>query len=280
MILTDIPFTCFDIETTGLNPLDHNIIEVGAVKFTINEGIIDTFSSFIAFDGVIPKEVIKIHGITDNMIEDAPSISQVLKDFITFIDNNYLLAHNASFDASFIGFEIGKLGLEYPTNPIYDSLILSRKVFPNVKSHSLTNLIKTFKIESTQSHRALDDALATMKVFFKLIKRINNSGIKDLNYLKRLVTPIFFSQFTLESFNNFTKLLKQLNQAIDESNHLMITYTNRLNEVTKRDILPSSIILKNGYIYLEGFCYLREEERHFRIDRIKKLQVQSGTLID
>ncbi len=269
-------FVSFDIETTGLNPLDHHIIEVGAVKFSHSQGIIDTYSSFVAYDGVIPEGVIKIHGITSKMLIGAPPISEILKQFSEFIGEASLLAHNSSFDASFIGYQIGRHGFEYPKNQIFDTLDLSRKLLPSLKSYSLTNLKKHFDIVADQAHRALDDAKATMELFNILIKDWSGRSAQSLRGLIKINPPIHFYDFTLKSFIKHQEKVESINKAIEKKDKLLISYSDRQNQRSKRFVLPSAISLNNGYLYLVGFCLLRKEERHFRLDRITDLEIQPG----
>ncbi len=269
-------FVSFDIETTGLNPLDHRIIEIGAVKFTLGQGIIDTFSSFVAYDGVIPKGVIKIHGITSEMLIGAPPIGQILEQFVEFIGEGGLIAHNASFDASFIGYQLGHHQLEYPKNQIFDTLLLSRKLLPTAKSHSLSNLKKQFNILVDKEHRALDDAKAAMELFNILIKDWTRPSVKYLSNLIQMNPPVHFYEFTLASFNKHQEKVKSINQAIEKKDKLLISYSDKQKHQSERFVLPSAILLNNGYLYLVGYCLLRQEERRFRLDRITHIETQPG----
>jgi len=273
------PFVCFDIETTGLNPLVDSVIEIGAVKFSVDQGEINRFESFIAFNGEIPEKVIKIHGITSDMLEGAPELSDVLIDFIRFIGDCPLVAHNASFDCSFIGYQLGKLGFTYPSNSVYDSLIISRKVFSHLQSHSLSSLKKTFEINSNQSHRALDDALATSEIFNLLTERWSKKRNRPLDNLKKEFPPIHFSDFSLETFNSHVEQVDQINEAMGLKRKVLITYLDKQNKKSEREILPTGIVLNNGYLYLDGYCYLRKEDRRFRLDRIQNIRIQPEELV-
>ncbi len=195
IILNKLTFVGFDIETTGLDSKDHEIVEIGAVRFSIEEGLMDTFSSLVAPENPIPPKLTKIHGITNEMVKDAPSIESVLKDFIEFIGEDPLLAHNAKFDARFIAYYLGQHELSYGKNPIYDTLPLSRKIVPDSENHKLPTLVKNFRIKVSQAHRALDDSKACMEVFMKLMSLWMGNEDKYLSDLNTLNRPVRFSRF-------------------------------------------------------------------------------------
>jgi DNA polymerase III epsilon subunit family exonuclease len=135
----------FDVETTGLDPAREEIVEIAGVKFTFERKggklvakEISQFSSLVKPSKFIPDEAIRIHNITNQLVEDAPEPAGVLKDFIRFCGlSSVLVAHNASFDAAFIGKAIRRAGQVMPQNPIIDSLKIVRKILPEYGSHKL-----------------------------------------------------------------------------------------------------------------------------------------------
>ena len=95
------PFTIFDTETTGMSPCNDRIVEIAAVKID-TDGCHNRFHSLINPQLPIPSQVSQIHHITDEMVKDAPSFSQVGSDFLAFLENSTLVAHNARFDLGFL----------------------------------------------------------------------------------------------------------------------------------------------------------------------------------
>jgi len=127
----DGEFVVFDIETTGLSADKDKITEIGAVK--IKEGkIVDTFSTFVNPEIPIPEFVVKLTGITDDMVSDAPTIDKVLPEFLEFVGTSPLVAHNAVFDTGFIRHN-ARLINRNVDNPVIDTLELSRQMFPELK---------------------------------------------------------------------------------------------------------------------------------------------------
>lgn len=174
----DDDFVVFDIETTGLRADKDAITEIGAVK--VSQGkITERFQTFVNPQRPIPQNITELTGITDDMVKDAPVISDAIKDFYTFCKNSVLVAHNASFDTSFIK-EASRLnGLEFNFTYI-DTLELARCLVGGVKNHKLDTLTKHFGVKLTNHHRAIDDAAATGEVFLHLLELLKEKGITDI----------------------------------------------------------------------------------------------------
>lgn len=161
-------FTSVDTETTGISPNHGRIMEIGAVKFD-NKGIIDSWSSLFNPEMEIPQFIQDLTHINQQMVQNQPLICQKLPDFLAFIDNTILLAHNAQFDLNFINFECEKAGFRVTTNKTIDTLRFSKFMYPQLEKHKLDFLADHFKINKGSSHRALDDAITCMEVFKKLV---------------------------------------------------------------------------------------------------------------
>lgn len=156
-----------DTETTGLNHKTDKLIEIGAVRL-INGEIDDTFSALINPEIPIRHSSFKIHGISDEMVADKPTIDAVLPDFLVFMGDAPYAAHNAIFDYSFINQATKTVLNQRFSNRRIDSLQMYRSVFPDEPSHGLSALLERFGEESTVNHRALDDAMGLAKVFLRL----------------------------------------------------------------------------------------------------------------
>ncbi len=165
--LTQTEYVVFDIETTGLDLMSNGITEIGAVK--IKDGkIYQQFTSLVKPDYRIDADNFKITGISEEMVKDSPKIAQVLPDFIKFIDGATLVAHNASFDMSFIKRFANAEDYEVK-NKVLDTMELSRKYMPQLKRHDLGTLAEYFQVVF-HHHRALSDAYATAEIFIELMK--------------------------------------------------------------------------------------------------------------
>ena len=164
----DDTFVVFDIETTGLSKETESITEIGAVK-VVDGKIIDRFSTFVNPERPIPAEITKLTGITNEMVADAPVITEILPKFLEFCQDAVLVAHNANFDTGFIRLNAErKCGIEVK-NTVLDTLELSRALLPELKKHKLDIICEKLGVSLEGHHRAVNDAEATAEVFLKFI---------------------------------------------------------------------------------------------------------------
>lgn len=165
-------FTAFDTETTGLSSKYEKIIEIGAVKFDKN-GIIDTYSVLINPEKVISSNITSITGITNQMVCNCPTFSEITPSFLNFINETKLVAHNAKFDISFVNAELEKTpynNLRKSQCNAVDTVKVSQKVFPALPCYKLQELAKHFNIKVDAAHRAYDDARVCMELFLFCMK--------------------------------------------------------------------------------------------------------------
>ena len=164
----DDTFVVFDIETTGLSKETESITEIGAVK-VVDGKIIDRFSTFVNPERPIPAEITKLTGITNEMVADAPVITEILPRFLEFCQDAVLVAHNANFDTGFIRLNAErKCGIEVK-NTVLDTLELSRSLLPELKKHKLDIVCEQLGVSLEGHHRAVNDAEATAEGFLKFI---------------------------------------------------------------------------------------------------------------
>lgn len=237
----DNEFVVFDIETTGLSSKNDEITEIGAVKIK-NNIIIDSFSTLINPEKNIPEKIVELTGITNDMVKDKPTIATVLPEFLNFIGNSPVVAHNADFDTGFIRDKANRYSMNF-NNTTIDTLKLARALLPNLKRHRLNVIAKELNISLENHHRAVDDAKATAEMFIKFIemmKERNIVSLKDIN--THLSTKIDFK--TLKTYHivilakNYTGL-ENLYKIVSESH---------LNYFYKRPRIPRSLLNK----YREG----------------------------
>lgn len=178
----DDEYVIFDLETTGFYPGKDGITEIGAVKIKNGE-IIDNFSTFVNPERHIPQEVTSLTGITDEMVAEAPKFKQALPKFLTFIGDAVLVAHNADFDMRFIRYFCKEMDREV-NNTVLDTLELGRVLLTDLKNYKLNTLAKELGVKLENHHRAVDDALATAKIFMEFIHMLRNKNISNLEELE------------------------------------------------------------------------------------------------
>ena len=184
-------FVSFDLETTGLSSRMEEIIEIGAVKMK-NGMEVERFQSFVNPGKPLSAFTTELTSITNDMVKDAPNIKDALVKFLEFSKDCILVAHNAIFDVSFVKEAINKLGLPKLTNPIIDTLPLSRFLYSDHRSHTLGSVARRFNIEYDEevAHRADYDAEVLSNVFDVMLNEIvNNRGIKKHEDIDTLQDP-------------------------------------------------------------------------------------------
>ena len=174
-------FVVFDLETTGLSKDSDKITEIGAVKIE-NGKIIDRFSTFVNPERPIPKKIVELTSITDEMVANAPKIDELLPKFLDFCKGCTLVAHNAKFDTGFIKKASQDLGLLYDFQHL-DTLMLARGLYPELGNHRLSTLNKHLNVPLLHHHRAVDDAKATADIFIKMQDELEKREITDISEL-------------------------------------------------------------------------------------------------
>ncbi len=168
-------YVVFDLETTGISCNLDQIVEISGVK-VIGGKVADNFSTLVNPQRPIPWQASQVNGITDDMVEDAPYIDDVLGQFIEFIGDFVLIGHNIkSFDLKFIYRESERLFGKFPDNDFVDTLILARHMFPEMEHHRLGDMADLFKLKNDQEHRALSDSMVNQKIYEKMGKLLMNS---------------------------------------------------------------------------------------------------------
>ncbi len=173
-------YAIVDIETTGGGVKTSKITEVAIIKHD-GEKIIDKYTTLVNPETSIPKFVVHLTGITNEMVEKSPKFFEVAKSIVEFTEDCIFVAHNVNFDYGIIRKEFKQLGFDY-RRPHLCTVKVSKIIFPGYKSYGLKKITKELGIKLTNHHRALGDAEATSVLFEMLIE-------KDLKKVQDLVIP-------------------------------------------------------------------------------------------
>ncbi|MBI5784978.1 MAG: DNA polymerase III subunit epsilon [Rhodocyclales bacterium] len=179
--LSELAYTVFDTETTGLEPSNGDeIIQVGAVRI-VNGRLLrqEIFDQLVDPRIPIKPEGIPIHGITEDMVRGQPTIDMVLPAFHEFCTDTVLVAHNAAFDMRFLQLKEERTGIRFQ-QPVLDTLLLSAVIHPNQESHRLESISERLGINVIGRHTALGDSFVTGEVFLKIVGLLNAMGIHTL----------------------------------------------------------------------------------------------------
>ena len=183
--LCETSFVVFDLETTGAKAPPCRITEIGAYKVE-NCELVGEFHTLVNPEVPIPPFITSLTGISDDMVRDAPRFCEVVDDFLRFIGESVLVAHNSPFDLGFLNHEIGLVHEECRVgNPALCTVQLSRRLLPDIENHKLKTVASYYSVDLINHHRASDDARATAKIFINLLKMLNEQGINDLGSARK-----------------------------------------------------------------------------------------------
>ncbi len=193
--LSELTYTVFDTETTGLEPSNGDeIIQIGAARIVNNRLLRqETFNQIVDPEIPLKPESIPIHGITEDMVRGQPNIDVVLPAFHEFCEDTVLIAHNAAFDMRFLQLKEERTGIRF-TQPVLDTLLLSAVVHPNQESHKLDVILERLGIAIGTRHNALEDALATGEVFLKLVKLLEDMGVVTVRQALEAAEKTYFAR--------------------------------------------------------------------------------------
>ncbi|MBO5011530.1 MAG: 3'-5' exonuclease [Elusimicrobiaceae bacterium] len=184
MNLNEIRFACLDTETTGLSPETGGKICEIAVSVSQGGRVVDEFSTLLNPGLPMSPEVIAIHGITNEMVKDAPSFSDVLPRLLGLLDNCVIVAHNADFDVSFLRAEFASCGMRFPPYPVVDTLKLARKSGKFARNR-LGLIAEELGISCQGWHRAMADTKMAEQIFYYFLTILSKEGVTTLEQLNQ-----------------------------------------------------------------------------------------------
>jgi DNA polymerase-3 subunit epsilon len=193
--LTDLSYTVFDTETTGMDPAaGDEIIQIGAARL-VNGRLLkgECFEQLVDPRCAISAASIPIHGITSQMVAGQPTIDQVLPAFHAFAQDTVLVAHNAAFDMRFLQLKEKTSGVRFE-QPVLDTLLLSALMHPNQESHRLEAIAERFGVKVSGRHTALGDALVTAEIFLRLLPLLAKMGIHTLGQAREATQQTYYAR--------------------------------------------------------------------------------------
>ncbi len=231
-------FIIFDIETTGLSVMQEKITEIGAVRM-VNGDIKDTFSTFVNPEKHIPEKITELTGISDDMVADAPSEREAVRKFLEYCgEDAIVVAHNASFDTSFIKAAAQRNDLKYTLTHI-DTLAVSRGLFPQLAKHKLDTIAKHLKLGNFNHHRACDDAMMLARIFQVMLNKLSEEyGIKNTSQISTILPKP-----SIKTYKYFHQIILVKNQAGLKNLYKLISKSH-IEYFYKKPLLPKSELVK------------------------------------
>jgi len=270
--IDDVEFTVFDTETTGLEPRSGDrIIEIAAVRLKAGERLAQ-FHTLVNPHREVSQAAFKVNRILPSMLESAPDMEKVMPEFLDFIKDTCLCSYNAPFDLEFLDNELKLMGKESLQGiVVVDLLGMARRLIPGLERYSLSFVTEKLGIKFAQEHRALSDVELTLRLFSRLKEMLKAKGIEDFANFAGLFG---INTHFLDDIIN--QRVSQIQQALALGVKLKIKYlAGSSAEVTERQVMPKEVRQDRGRTYMIGHCFLRKDERAFRVDSILHLELDT-----
>jgi DNA polymerase III epsilon subunit family exonuclease len=265
-------------------------VVVGVLTKEAGGGIVDELQSLINPGRPISYGAAAVNGITDSMVRNAPPFRKVASTLTEMLsaEKTVLVAHNSSFDLSFISAELRQAGYDPPANPVIDTLALARRCY-TFASNKLGSVARALGINTYGLHRALADATITWHVLKRFLWDLEAKGITTLDELIAVqgsLTPLsgwhggwsarpsIMEWDGTQPYCPIQGLPPLVEQAMRTRTPVKIRYAGSDGRVTVRVVQPLKVTLNEQATYLVGYCQLRKEERSFRLDRIVELRIE------
>ncbi|KAA3662253.1 MAG: WYL domain-containing protein [Chloroflexi bacterium] len=263
----ETPLVILDTETTGLHPwLGHRIVEIGAIRLE-NGQVIDTFNQMLDPGRSMDPAATAVNGIQDSDLIGQPLFSNIIDDLLSFLDGALIVAHNAGFDADYLGMElfIDSYASTKPSlklsNPWLCTLQLARKNF-HFGQNNLGHIAQKLGVRIGRAHRALNDVYTTSEVLKRMVAELEKQRMNTVgDLLLAQGGPIYATTPELPFLSPI------IQEALDTQQSLRIVYKGQRRE-SQRVITPFYPTYNLGNSYLIAHCHLNDEQRTFRIDRI------------
>ncbi|MCD7814005.1 MAG: PHP domain-containing protein, partial [Lachnospiraceae bacterium] len=235
----DADFVVFDLETTGFSPQNNRIIEIGAVKVQ-NGKITDKFSTFVNPQVPIPFRIEELTSINDNMVMDAPTIETVLPEFMEFCEGCVMVAHNASFDMSFIEENCRRLAIPCDKTAV-DTVAMARVLLPALNRFKLDTVAKAVGVPLGHHHRAVDDAGCTAEIFEKFLGMLQKREITTLAQLNALGHS---SKDQIKKLPTYHAIILAANE-VGRTNLYRLVSWSHIDYYNRHPRIPKSVLEQN-----------------------------------
>lgn len=274
--ISKLTFIAFDLETSGKYPLGSEICEMAAVKWRDGK-IIETFEALIKPSKLMSQEVIGIHGITNEMVADKPSIDEKIREFYDFVKDGVMMAHHSPFDMGFLAWEFERAGLEPLQNPVLCTSLLSRAVIKESPNHRLITLAKTLNISPGNSHRALDDAKTCLHVGLECFKRIGmEKALSDVVQVQG--DSLKWSDFSIQDLQE-KELGRILVRAILDQVDVAMEYSGGSRPGKERVVSPLGIVRGPKRDFLVAHDHSGDKEKRYYLNRIGAVRFLNLSLL-
>lgn len=267
--LNEYTFVAFDTETSGAYPVGFDVVEFGAVKWYRGQEI-GRLQFLLKPRELMSDFIIGIHGISNEMVQDAPMMSQKITEVHDFFRGSVVMAHHAPFDMGFLAAEFEKAHLPLPSEPALCTSLLSRKWIHGVENHKLQTLVKHLHLDGGQAHRAYDDAKACLQVGLACFQKMG----EDVTLAKAIKSQgknLLWRDYSLLSLNDVN--FKTLIEAINLKKDVDLIYQGGSAKGETRRLTPIGIVRNPDGDYLQAFCHKDKVAKRYYLNRIADVAI-------
>ena len=253
-----------DIESTGLSAKNDRVCEVALLR--VRGAVVEaSYTTLVNPQQEMGAQAFSVHGITPEMLADAPLFAQIAPNLLPLLTGATLVAHNAPFDIAFLAGELARLNLAPLNNLVLDTLTLSRRLLKR-RSHSLAALSDDLALH-TPNHRAMHDLLPSRGLSEYLRTELAAIGITTLEDALRYARGLLPG-------HPEPSAPEIIAQALHEGRLLHIIYRSMSSSTpTERIIRPIEVVVERSGSYLRAFCYLRDDLRSFALEKIDFMEL-------
>jgi len=260
---------CLDTETATLGGAPH-LVELGAVRVVEGE-VADHFVALVRPLVPIDPDATAIHGIRDEDVDGAEPAPDVLARFLAWLDDDWMAAHNAPFDARVLAFELARAGLVAPPQPVLDSLRLARRLLPDAPDHRLETLREHLGLEEGEHHRALPDAVWCWKTIEACIERLGSQSSLPALLGKQGGVPITIPAHSPHPGRGLKPRHRPLERACASRSRITLLYGEPPEPPVPLPVVPWLLFSQSERSYLEAECCKSGLLKTYRLDRIHRV---------
>lgn len=261
---SEYTYVAFDTETSGAYPVGYDIVEFGAVKWHKGQEV-GRLQFLLKPRELMSDFIIGIHGITNEMVQNAPLMSEKVHEIYEFCKGSIVMAHHAPFDLGFLVADFEKSHLPLPQEPALCTSLLSRKWIHGVENHKLQTLVKHLNIDGGQAHRAYDDAKACLYVGLECFKKMGEN-ITLTQIIKSQGKNLWWRDYSLQSLSD--SKYKIIIEAITAKKDIDMIYQGGSAKGETRRLSPIGIVRNPDGDYLQAFCHKDKNAKRYYLNRI------------
>lgn len=262
--LNEYTFVAFDTETSGAYPVGFDIVEFGAVKWYKGQEV-GRLQFLLKPRELMSDFIIGIHGITNDMVKDAPVMSEKIQEIHEFFKGAVVMGHHVPFDMGFLAADFEKAFLSLPQEPALCTSLLSRKWIHGVENHKLQTLVKHLNIDGGQAHRAYDDAKACFSLAQVCFQKMGEQTTLA-QAIKSQGKKLWWKDYSLLSLNQ--SKFKTLMESINAKKDVDMIYQGGTSKGETRRLTPIGIVRNPDGDYLQAFCHRDKSTKRYYLNRI------------